>query len=111
MEAQAIAAVPYDVVTADEARAIIAKNSKSFLRVSRPDAELSDIPADDPRIYDRARENFSALMNGGQMLRESLRSWFVSRGKDEKTAFTICRSISYVLVLLIVIPLIMPYLL
>lgn len=58
---------------------------------------------------------FNALplgpFDGGQMLRESLRSWFVSRGKDEKTAFTICRSISYVLVLLIVIPLVMPYLL
>jgi uncharacterized protein (DUF1015 family) len=38
--AQAIAAVPYDVVTADEARAIIAKNPQTFLRVSRPDAEL-----------------------------------------------------------------------
>jgi membrane-associated protease RseP (regulator of RpoE activity) len=58
---------------------------------------------------------FNALplgpFDGGQMLRESLRSWFVSRGKDEKTAFSICRSISYVLVLLIVIPLVMPYLL
>jgi len=58
---------------------------------------------------------FNALplgpFDGGQMLRESLRSWFVSRGKDEKTAFSICRSISYVLVLLIVIPLIMPYVL
>ncbi|RBQ25147.1 MAG: hypothetical protein ALMCE001_06400 [Methanocorpusculum sp. MCE] len=57
---------------------------------------------------------FNALplgpFDGGQMLRESLRSWFVSRGKDERTAFSICRSISYVLVLLIVIPLIMPYL-
>ena len=39
-----IAAVPYDVVTADEARAIIAKNPKSFLRVSRSDAELPDLP-------------------------------------------------------------------
>lgn len=69
-EAQAIAAVPYDVVTADEARAIIAKNKKSFLRVSRPDAELTDIPADDPRIYERARENFEALLTSGEMSRD-----------------------------------------
>ncbi len=57
---------------------------------------------------------FNALplgpFDGGQMLRESLRSWFVKRGKDERTAFNICRSISYVLVMLIIIPLIVPYL-
>ncbi|MEI8331695.1 MAG: DUF1015 family protein, partial [Methanomicrobiales archaeon] len=41
--AQAIAAVPYDVVTAEEARRIIEKKPDSFLRVSRPDAELSGI--------------------------------------------------------------------
>ena len=34
LAAPAIAAVPYDVVTADEARAIIAKNPETFLRVS-----------------------------------------------------------------------------
>ena len=43
--APAIAAVPYDVVNADEARAIIRKNPLSFLRVSRSDAEMPDIPA------------------------------------------------------------------
>ena len=35
-----IAAVPYDVVTAEEARGIIVKKPRSFLRVSRPDAEM-----------------------------------------------------------------------
>jgi uncharacterized protein (DUF1015 family) len=70
LEAPAIAAVPYDVVTADEARAIIAKNPKSFLRVSRPDAELADIPADDPRIYERARRNFEALLESGEMTQD-----------------------------------------
>ena len=35
-EAQAIAAVPYDVVTADEARAIIKANPDSFLTVAGP---------------------------------------------------------------------------
>ena len=86
-EAQAIAAVPYDVVTADEARAIIAKNSKSFLRVSRPDAELPDIPADDPRIYDRARENFSALMSSGQMLRDPEPGMYVYRVRQDGDTF------------------------
>lgn len=57
---------------------------------------------------------FNALplgaFDGGQMLRESLRAWYIKHGKDERRAFTICRTISYVLVMMIVIPLIMPYL-
>lgn len=65
--APAIAAVPYDVVTADEARAIIAKNKKSFLRVNRPDAELAELPSDDPKIYERARKNFVALLESKEM--------------------------------------------
>ena len=66
-EAQAIAAVPYDVVTTEEARAIIARDPESFLRVSRADAELSDISPYDERIYQRARENFLLLLSNGQM--------------------------------------------
>ncbi len=68
--APAIAAVPYDVVTADEARAIIAKNPESFLRVSRPDAELPGLASNDDRVYRRARENFDALMSEGRMRKD-----------------------------------------
>jgi uncharacterized protein (DUF1015 family) len=86
-EAPAIAAVPYDVVTADEARAIISKNPKSFLRVSRPDAELADIPADDPRIYERARENFTSLMVKGEMLRDPEPGMYLYRVQQDGDIF------------------------
>jgi uncharacterized protein (DUF1015 family) len=75
--AQSIAAVPYDVVTADEARAIIASNPGSFLRVSRPDAELPDLPPGDPRIYQRAFENFSAFVRDGRMIRDPVPSLYL----------------------------------
>ncbi len=68
--AQAIAAVPYDVVTADEARAIIARNPESFLRVSRPDAELPGLASNDDRVYRRARENFDALLSEDRMRKD-----------------------------------------
>lgn len=86
-EAPKIAAVPYDVVTADEARSIIAKNPKSFLRVSRPDAELVDIPANDPQIYERARENFEALMKSGEMLRDPEPSMYLYRVRQNDDTF------------------------
>jgi uncharacterized protein (DUF1015 family) len=77
-----IAAVPYDVVTADEARAIIAGNPRSFLRVSRPDAELPDIPSHDDRVYQRAREMFLALERDGLMKKDSGPAMYLYRVKD-----------------------------
>lgn len=74
-----IAAVPYDVVTADEARAIIAKNPKSFLRVSRSDAELPDIPPHDDRVYERAREIFLALEREGLLKQDASPGMYLYR--------------------------------
>ena len=57
-----IAAVPYDVVSTDEARALAADNALSFLRVSRAELELpagTDPYAND--VYERAAANFDAL--------------------------------------------------
>jgi len=60
--ASRVAAVPYDVVNVDEARALADGNPLSFLRVSRAELEL---PAGtDPysdAVYDRAVANFAAL--------------------------------------------------
>jgi uncharacterized protein (DUF1015 family) len=54
--AEQIAAVPYDVVSTDEARALADGNPLSFLRVSRAEIELP--PGVDPyadAVYERAR--------------------------------------------------------
>ncbi len=77
--APAIAAVPYDVVTAEEVEAIIAKNPESFLRVSRSDAELPGISPHDDRVYQRARENFLALLKDGRMVRDPAPSLYIYR--------------------------------
>ena len=61
-DAARVAAVPYDVVTTEEARAQAADNPLSFLRVSRAELEL---PAGtDPyseAVYERAVQNFERL--------------------------------------------------
>ena len=60
--ASRIAAVPYDVVSTDEARALADGNPMSFLRVSRAEIELpagSDPYAD--AVYQKAAGNFAAL--------------------------------------------------
>jgi uncharacterized protein (DUF1015 family) len=61
-DAPAIAAVPYDVVSADEARALANGNPLSFLRVSRAELELprgTNPYADE--VYGRAVSNFDLL--------------------------------------------------
>jgi uncharacterized protein (DUF1015 family) len=66
-----VAAVPYDVVNTDEARALAAGNPLSFLRVSR--AEI-DLPAGtDPysdEVYQRAAKNFETLKNAALVVED-----------------------------------------
>ncbi len=89
--AQAIAAVPYDVVTADEARRIIEKKPESFLRVSRPDAELPGIDPHDDKVYERAKENFEALKTSGKIRKDPEPGMYAYRVKqDEDTFLGLC---------------------
>ena len=85
--AREIASVPYDVVTAEEARAIIAIKPKSFLRVSRPDAEMPGVPANDPRVYERARGNFSALLCEGLMQQDAEPAMYLYRVRQNGDTF------------------------
>lgn len=85
--AQDIAAVPYDVVTAEEARAIIGKKPRSFLRVSRPDAEMPGVPAGDARVYQRAKENFDALMSQGLMKMDAAPGMYLYRVQQNGDTF------------------------
>lgn len=85
--AQEIAAVPYDVVTADEARDIIIKNRNSFLRVSRPDAEMPQIPPDDAAVYRQARENFASLLSRDLMQRDPAPGMYLYRVRQDGDTF------------------------
>jgi uncharacterized protein (DUF1015 family) len=89
--AGAIAAVPYDVVSADEVRAITAKNPGSFLRVSRSDAELPELAPDDDRVYQRAHDNFKALVSDGRMKQDPAPAMYVYRVlQDGETFLGLC---------------------
>jgi uncharacterized protein (DUF1015 family) len=85
--AQAIAAVPYDVVTAEEARKIIQKKPESFLRVSRPDAELPAIDPHDDKVYERAHENFAALQTSGKIQKDPEPGMYAYRVKQDGDIF------------------------
>jgi uncharacterized protein (DUF1015 family) len=75
-----VAAVPYDVVTTEEARALASGNPWSFLHVSR--AEI-DLPAGtDPYsrdVYRKAAENLERLSRDGALTREAEPALYVYR--------------------------------
>ena len=82
-----IPSVPYDVVTAEEARECIERNPLSFLRVSRPDAELPDLPPHDDRVYERAREVFYGLLADGRLQKDPEPGMYVYRAVQDGEEF------------------------
>src|SRR3982751_806448 len=75
-----VAAVPYDVVNAEEAQALADGNPLSFLHVSR--AEI-DLPADTnpygDAVYQKAAENFVQLKAAAPLVVEETPSLYVYR--------------------------------
>ena len=91
-DAARIAAVPYDVVNTDEARALAAGNPLSFLHVSRAEIDLP--PGTDPHadeVYDRAVKNFDTLRQS--LIREDAASIYLYRlrmGTHEQVGIAAC---------------------
>src|SRR3954469_11749793 len=67
--AAAIAAVPYDVVSTEEARAQAGDNPRSFLHVSRAEIDLpEDTNPYSDAVYQRAVDNFSRLRESSMVV-------------------------------------------
>ena len=94
--ASAIAAVPYDVVSTDEAKALAADNPLSFLRVSRAELELP--PVTNPyadAVYDRASANFNQLKASSLVVEDepSLYFYRLRDGAHQQTGLAGCWSL------------------
>ncbi len=92
-----VAAVPYDVVSTDEARTLAEGNPLSFLRVSRAEIDLP--PGTDPysdAVYARATENFNDLRERAPLVVEETPSLYVYQlhmGSHVQTGMAACFSI------------------
>jgi uncharacterized protein (DUF1015 family) len=95
--AAAVAAVPYDVVTTDEARALASGYPLSFLHVSRAEIDLP--PGADPHsdpVYERAAENFADLRARAPLVEEETPMLYVYRlqmGSHTQTGMAACFSL------------------
>jgi uncharacterized protein (DUF1015 family) len=92
-DAARIAAVPYDVVNTEEARALAGANPLSFLRVSR--AEIGLPAGTDPYsqdVYDRAAQNFARLKQSALVVEDtaSLYLYRLRMGAHEQVGLAAC---------------------
>jgi len=66
--AEHVASVPYDVVTTGEAKALVAGNPLSFLRVTRSEVDLPPGNPYDPAVYSQAVRNLEELKRAAPLL-------------------------------------------
>ena len=95
-DAPRIAAVPYDVVTTQEARALAEGNPLSFLRVSRAEIEFAaSIDPYSEAVYRRAAENFSRLKSESLVVESepSVYCYRLRMGAHEQIGVAACYSI------------------
>ncbi len=92
-----IAAVPYDVVNTEEARALAAGTPLSFLHVSRAEIDLP--PDTDPysdAVYEKALENFTRLRREAPLVEEAAPALYFYRlvmGPHAQTGLVACYSV------------------
>ena len=94
--AAAIASVPYDVVSTEEARALAHGNPLSFLRVSRAEIELpADVSPYSHDVYERAAANFARLKASSLELEQDASLYFyrLRMGAHEQTGVAGCWSL------------------
>ncbi len=78
--ASQICELPYDVLSADEARAIAGRNPLSFFHVSRPEVDLPpDADVHAPEVYAKAAENFHKLIRDGALRQDAQPCFYLYR--------------------------------
>jgi len=93
-----VAAPPYDVLSAEEARSRASGKPWSFLHISRPEIDLPE--AEDPhspRVYAKGAENFGRMIESGVLVRDSGPRFYVYRmmaGSHSQTGIVVAASIA-----------------
>ncbi|UCE25170.1 MAG: DUF1015 domain-containing protein [Candidatus Zixiibacteriota bacterium] len=75
-----VASPPYDVLSSDEARALVKENPNSFLRVNKSEVDFPpDTPVYSDAVYKKGKENLSRLINDGIMIRDEQSCFYLYR--------------------------------
>jgi len=95
--APAVSSVPYDVVSTEEARRLVAGNPVSFLHVTRSEIDLpSDADPYSAAVYAKARENLDTLRRTAPLVLDDEPALYFYRlrmGPHEQTGVAGCFSV------------------
>jgi uncharacterized protein (DUF1015 family) len=93
-----VAALPYDVLNAEEARQRVRDNPLSFLHVEKSEIDLPDAAGvEDGRIYTRAKDNLERMIRQRNLFQEESASFYLYRqriGERVQTGIVACVSIA-----------------
>jgi uncharacterized protein (DUF1015 family) len=95
--ASKVAALPYDVMSSEEAYEMAKDNPYSFLHVDKAEIDLpEEIDQYDQKVYDKAAENLQNMIQKGVFVRDSAPSYFIYRqimGNHAQAGIVGCASI------------------
>ncbi|HHY59398.1 MAG TPA: DUF1015 domain-containing protein [Clostridia bacterium] len=75
-----VAALPYDVVSTEEAREIVRQNPDSFLRIDKAEVDLpEDIDLYDTRVYEQAAANLREFRARGLLVQDEQPYYYIYR--------------------------------
>ena len=86
-----MASRPYDVLNSDEARAEAEGNPKSLYHIIKPEIDFEPgTDEHDPRVYDRAVENFNAFQKNGWLVQDDKEHYYIyAQTMDGRTQYGI----------------------
>jgi uncharacterized protein (DUF1015 family) len=75
-----VAALPYDVMTSDEAREMVQGKPHSFLHIDKAEIDLPpSVDLYDDSVYAKARENFDRFLAEGVFIEDAERYYYIYR--------------------------------
>ena len=96
--ASAVAALPYDVLSTEEARVVAKGNPHSFLHVDKPEMDLPDnVDQYAPEVYARAKTALDELVASGAMTQDEKPCFYIYRqtvGKRTQTGICACAQVA-----------------
>ena len=95
--ASKVAALPYDVMSSDEAREMVIGNPYSFLHIDKAEIDLSpDIDLYDDKVYEKASENLQKMIADGVFIKDNspmLYIYTLTMNGKSQTGLVSCTSI------------------
>ncbi len=95
--AEKVAALPYDVMSSDEAREMVIGNPYSFLHIDKAEIDLDkNINLYDDRVYEKAAENLNKMIADGVFIKDTspmLYIYMLTMNGKRQTGLVSCTSI------------------